>query len=219
MPSKDYYKILELSPAATVADIKKSFRRLALLYHPDTNLGSNVYEAKFKEIKEAYEVLSGISQRQEYNRQRKTYQPQQEKKKPYRPPAAETILSQTIELRKKTSALDPARMNTEVLYKQIQHLLAIQNILILKHYNNLTINNRIIDDLIFCAQFLPFPYVEKICLHLTELAGTDNATYSKIYKFSKEARFRSFWNKYKFFVAVIVALILCILIYGLSTTL
>lgn len=75
MTTRDYYKILEVNPAATGADIKKSFRRLALLYHPDRNFGSNLHEAKFKEILEAYDVLSDISRRQEYNRQlnNKTY--------------------------------------------------------------------------------------------------------------------------------------------------
>lgn len=217
MMSKDYYKILEISPAATIADIKKSFRRLALLYHPDRNFGSNLHEAKFKEIKEAYEVLSDARQRHEYNRQRNN-KPQPEKKQTYRQPTAETILNQTIALRKKISGADPHRINQYALYKQIQHLLAIQNILIVKNYNNLTINKRIIDEVIFCSQFLPFPYIEKICLHLTELAGTDNDTYRKIYNFSKEARWRSFWNKYKFVAAVFVAFILCVLIYALSTT-
>jgi len=217
MISKDYYKILEIGPTATLADIKKSFRRLALLYHPDRNFGSNLHEAKFKEIKEAYEILSNASQRQEYNRQRNTRQPS-EKKKTYHQPTAETILGQTLDLSKKTAALDHDRMNKLALYEQIQRLLAIQNILILKHQNDIKINKRIIDEIMFCTQFLPFPYVEKICLHLTELAGTDNETYSKIYKFLREARFRSFWNKYKLIAAVIVAFILCILIYILSTT-
>src|SRR3954468_11483977 len=71
MSLKDYYKILELTPGASVADIKKSFRRLALLYHPDRNFGSNIHEAKFKEIKEAYDVLSDTKQRQEYNSRRR----------------------------------------------------------------------------------------------------------------------------------------------------
>lgn len=78
---KDYYKILEITPSATLADIKKSFRRLALLYHPDKNFGSNLYEAKFKEIKEAYEILSDVRQRREYN-SRRHGQSESEKRKP-----------------------------------------------------------------------------------------------------------------------------------------
>lgn len=52
-----YYKILELNPTANLDDIKSAYRRLAKLYHPDLNSGSEVAEEKFKEILAAYEYL------------------------------------------------------------------------------------------------------------------------------------------------------------------
>jgi molecular chaperone DnaJ len=69
MELKDYYQILNVSQDASAEDIKKAFRRLALQYHPDRNPG-NVWEAgeKFKEINEAYEVLSNEQRRWQYNR-------------------------------------------------------------------------------------------------------------------------------------------------------
>lgn len=213
---KDYYKILELKPGAPVADIKKSFRRLALLYHPDKNFGSKVYEAKFKEIKEAYEILSDIRQRQEYNSRRRE-QSQTEKKDTYRQPDAQTLLNQAAEFRKKITALDPERMNKRAVYHHIQHLLVIQNILILKHTNDLRISRTFIDEILTCSRFLRFPQVEKICVQLAQLAGTDNETFKKIYQFSRQSRIETYWGKYKFAVAVIVAVLLCLLIYVLST--
>src|SRR4051794_18536217 len=106
--SKDYYKILELSPAATYADIKKAYRKLALQYHPDKNFGNQLYEARFKEIIEAYKVLSDVKRREEYNSSRnKDFHTT--KKKPEPQITAQTILNQAMDFRRKVSVLDPDR--------------------------------------------------------------------------------------------------------------
>jgi molecular chaperone DnaJ len=63
----DLYLILEVARAATVADIKKSFRRLARRFHPDVNPGDRSAEDRFKRISEAYEVLSNPDKRHFYD--------------------------------------------------------------------------------------------------------------------------------------------------------
>jgi curved DNA-binding protein len=63
----DYYEILGVSKKAGSADIKKAYRKLALKYHPDKNNGSKEYEARFKEISEAYAVLSDPEKRRQYD--------------------------------------------------------------------------------------------------------------------------------------------------------
>lgn len=64
---KDYYKILGVSRDATIDEIKKAYRRLALKYHPDRNPGDKEAEEKFKEINEAYAVLSDPEKRKQYD--------------------------------------------------------------------------------------------------------------------------------------------------------
>ena len=64
---RDYYEVLELSKGASDADIKKAYRKLAKKYHPDVNPGDKTAEAKFKEINEAYEVLSDPQKRARYD--------------------------------------------------------------------------------------------------------------------------------------------------------
>lgn len=64
MSQKDYYEILGLKKGATAEEIKKAFRKLATQYHPDKSTGD---EAKFKEISEAYAVLSDDKKRAEYD--------------------------------------------------------------------------------------------------------------------------------------------------------
>ncbi|NQZ65762.1 MAG: DnaJ domain-containing protein [Mycoplasmatales bacterium] len=66
MSKKDYYEVLGISRNATKDEIKKAFRKLAMKYHPDRNKESGA-EEKFKEINEAYEVLSDDNKRQQYN--------------------------------------------------------------------------------------------------------------------------------------------------------
>ena len=58
MASKDYYEVLGLQKGASEDEIKRAFRKLAVKYHPDRNQGNAEAEEKFKEINEAYQVLS-----------------------------------------------------------------------------------------------------------------------------------------------------------------
>jgi curved DNA-binding protein len=67
MASKDYYQILEVPRTASQEEIKKSFRKLAMKYHPDHNKDDKRSEARFKEINEAYAVLSNPEKRKQYD--------------------------------------------------------------------------------------------------------------------------------------------------------
>ena len=64
---KDFYKVLGVAKDVSDAELKKVYRKLARQYHPDSNPGDTAAEAKFKEISEAYSVLSDSAQRKEYD--------------------------------------------------------------------------------------------------------------------------------------------------------
>jgi len=64
---RDYYEILCVERTASGEEIKRSYRKLAMKYHPDRNPGDTDAEAKFKECAEAYEVLSDQAKRQRYD--------------------------------------------------------------------------------------------------------------------------------------------------------
>src|SRR5438309_1588056 len=65
---RDYYEVLGVARDATDEDIKKAYRKLAMLYHPDRNLGDGDAHEKFKEASEAYQVLCDPDRRGRYDR-------------------------------------------------------------------------------------------------------------------------------------------------------
>lgn len=67
MSRKDYYEILSVPRSASMEEIKKAYRKLAMKYHPDKNPGDKVAEDKFKEISEAYDVLRDPKRKQMYD--------------------------------------------------------------------------------------------------------------------------------------------------------
>src|SRR6516164_1595355 len=70
---KDYYKALGVSKTAKPAEIKAAYRKLARKYHPDANKGDASAEERFKEISEAYSVLSDEKRRKEYDEARSLF--------------------------------------------------------------------------------------------------------------------------------------------------
>jgi len=68
MEDKDYYKILDVSRNASEEEIKKSYRKIAMQFHPDRNPGNKDAEDRFKMASEAYEVLRDPEKREIYDR-------------------------------------------------------------------------------------------------------------------------------------------------------
>src|SRR5687767_8879527 len=64
---RDFYTVLGIARGASEKDIKQAYRRLARKYHPDVNPGNKTAEAQFKEVNEAYEVLSDPDKKKKYD--------------------------------------------------------------------------------------------------------------------------------------------------------
>lgn len=215
MVLKDYYKTLGVSPLAAPADIKKAFRQLALRFHPDKNEGDAQTTALFREIQEAYEVLSDPLQREEYNYKR-WYRRSLGKEYDTAVVTPATILAACNRLEQYVSTTNIFQVDYDGLSHHIRQLLSDTNIGILQQAGEKTINAQVIQQLTRAAMPLPFEYVEPIAKLLLHVAGTDRDLSAGIYSFIKTQSRNERWAKYKTVVIVAATLLLCWLIYNVS---
>ena len=215
MQLKDYYKTLEVPPAATMLQVKKSFRQLALRYHPDKNPGSAIAEATFKEIQEAYETLIDPKKREEYNYKR-WYNRSIKEQFTKEPLSPGTILAECKHLGNYMETVNLLRVDFDGLSYHIRELLSETNIGILQQSNDESINNKVIESIITSAAALPYQYTEPIAALLLRIAGNNRSMTKQIDLFIHQQKQKSNWQKYKAPTVVAITILLCIVIYFIS---
>lgn len=212
---KDYYKTLGIPATATPQQVKKSFRQLALQYHPDKNPGNAYAEARFKEIQEAYEILSDQQKREEYN-YRRWYTRSLNKQYKNEALTPEEILAECERLNNYVSGANVFQVDFDALSYHIRRLLSDTNIGILKQFNNENINTRVVDRLLQSASPLPLVYLKPIAALLIRIANGHHAQEDKIQVFLRQHLQKSRWQRYKAITVAIITVFLCWLIYRIS---
>lgn len=167
---KDFYTILEVDPTASHKEIKKSYRRLALKYHPDRNLNNKDNEKLFIDINEAYHILSNEEFRKNYDvRYRKKISSYSQPITPY------IFLKKFQDIRKFIYDRGINKISKNALYSGLEKLLSDENINFLLLKSDKEVRKQIIIENLKCIKFLSSLDKEKIIIKLLKLADNDHS--------------------------------------------
>jgi len=217
MTLKDYYKILEVTPVATQQEIKKSFRKLALKYHPDRNSGDHLSAAKFVEIQEAYEILGDPQKREEYNYNR-WYARQKGNGFTNRPLTPEELLKSTDHLKNTVASMNYFQVDYRSLGLHIRQMLNETNMNILQQFNIATTNRQIIKNLLQSAGPLPLKDHLPVNDLLLQLAGDDEEMKLLLQQALRSKIQRDRWDRYKWLFVVLIIALICWLMIAVAGT-
>ena len=211
MPLKDYYKTLEVPSTATIQDIKKAYRALAHKYHPDKAQDSPFANNHFREIQEAYSILSDEAKRKSYDEER-YFAGLSLQKEPERI-TSEWVLRQAKKLSHHMAQVDSYRMNHQALYDYTMLLLSDEHLAVLQEEHYDEINKRIIEELLYAIKNIGNPFFINITQRLYQVARENDELCNMIFEAEKKHRKTSAEQKYLPFFVILIAIILCIIMY------
>lgn len=214
---KDYYKILRLPYNADEKEIKKSYRELAMKFHPDKNEGNPLAEDHFKELQEAYAILSNPGRRSAYNQQR-WYHSSNRKQHDSMRVNADSILHKCKALNLYITTINGYHINRSALNTYILDCLSSSNLLQLNKENDRSVNETIITEVLKSTRYLPYKNVHNICGLLRNLAGDDHTVIESINNYLEEKKYLNYRDKFMPLIVLIISLLICIFIYYVSNT-
>jgi len=186
-------------------EVKKAYRKLALLYHPDKT-DNELLKARFADIKEAYEVLRDPVKRKIYDRTFDNFSYTKEVNlTPYQ------LLQKIRTLHTTKERLDPHRMDLDRLEFDIRELLSERNLQTLGKTAETDLVQLFIAELLETAAPLTVNQLQPIIEMITPLAN--DTTRLQITAFIQQHKREHQWQSYKILVAIITGVLLCVLIY------
>ena len=210
---KDYYQTLEISTNATTDDIKKSFRRLAHLYHPDKNTTNAFAEARFREVHEAYTVLANESKRAAYDNERWL---SGRFKKNAAVLTPQYFLTEMQKLNRHLAEVDVYRMNKQLLHEYLLFLLSADKAAIIIQHgdieNIISITKEITGSTSYLPSYFALPVLErfsKIAVLHSDAAQIITSEIERIKKAQK-------WQKAYPWLVVLVTLCILTAMYYFS---
>jgi molecular chaperone DnaJ len=207
MAFKDHYQVLAVPASASTETIKKAFRRLAMQYHPDKHNNSPSANEKFGAIQTAYNILSDPKKRAEYNYQRYLSNPFYTNRPVIA--TAEDVLQASKKISVAVQSQNPYSIDRDVLFFQLADLLSQENIALLREEDNSILQRELTSNTLQASKHISFPNAKKILTQLRHLNAGDAATLKEINAHDTQLRQSFYWEKYKVWIALAVALLVC----------
>lgn len=207
---KNHYQVLDIPVNASLSEIKKAYRQLALVFHPDKHPDPMIAIPKFNEIKEAYQVLVNPSSRRDYDREFH-FQKFQDKQIPLASEADE-VLQLTKEFWAKLKNQDPFRLDQDLLYFQMTQLLSSHNIRLLNNKGNALLDQEILQYLMDCSMALPLNKKRELAQSWQLIARNNPTLKASIQTYLKHAQIWTIWDNYKMALAIMVSILICLFI-------
>jgi len=192
MPVKDYYQILELEPGASQQQIRQNFRLLAKRYHPDINNNGTHQTAWFREVQEAYDVLTNPAKRENYLHERWLNQSMGRPMDVPVPQSAGRTLADSEQLLADYRSLDHFRFDANAWHLRISQLLSPERTVLLHEPDHQLLRKKVVDNTLMAAEILPWPFWVKLQTKWEQVAIHDKDLLEHIGKMAK-ARGRDWW--------------------------
>lgn len=213
MQLKDYYSILELKPPVSQQEIKKAYRRLAQVYHPDKNQDDVYAQNRFNDIREAYEVLTNPQKRETYHEHRWFFRSQGIKT------TGETttpvsILKQLLTLERRVARIDQFRSGHHPAVFELEHILSKENMEKLNQDNDPEINTEILRSAMRCLKY--FPYKAIADLFSQENPVTTHDIYPQLRQYILQRKKAYQWENLRTPLLMLLVIAICLLIYFVS---
>lgn len=213
MSLKNYYAILGVPQSATGDEVRAAFRVLAKKYHPDVARDNPFADAHFRELQEAYEVLSGPARRIAYDEERWLRGLSSRANAAVRI-TPQWILNEVVRLRRHMATVDTYHMNNTALRDYIVSLLRPEHLSVLQDAPES--HPIIIEEILTSAQKLRYIFIKDVVRLLLLVAGDKYALRLRITRWEASRDREAKWDFYRPLIVVLATMIICALIWRLK---
>lgn len=210
---KDYYQILGLEPGTGAKEIKQAYRQLAHKFHPDKSGEDRYAQARYLEIKEAYETLINPARKEAYLQQRWYQQSMGKKMARTGADTPETLLNKALEINRYAASLNPYRIDRITLKQYLADLLDDASIAILNTFKDLSINEQVALLLLEPAGLLRATDAEEIITRLKKIQLPGDHLEKKANSLLVQLRYAERKKNYEPWLLVLLTVILCVVFF------